>query len=82
MILANESNKRNLPPVEVYDLVEDPGEQENIAGQNAEREATLKRTITDMQAFIREKAAEPSLLDGGSLSDVEEQLDALGYLAE
>lgn len=78
IIHANPDNSRNLAPVEFYDLIKDPKEKTNLAGTHDVREQTLADTLSGMQAFIREHAAEPSLhetLPG----DLQDQMRSIGY---
>lgn len=46
-IKANEGNPRGLEPQELYDLEQDPGEQRNLAGSNAQKVASLEQRMTD-----------------------------------
>ena len=83
LIQANESNKRNYAPVELYSLTDDPQEQENLAGQAIADDIlpSMQKTIDEMRAFILENAAEPSTLNIDELSPEElDQLESLGYV--
>lgn len=79
VIRANADNMRNLAPIEFYDLTEDAAEQNNRAGKGDARESALLRILEEMQAFIREHAAEPSLKDALP-QDIEDQMRSIGYL--
>ena len=83
LIQANELNKRNYAPIELYNLTDDPMEQKNLAGQPLAGDLlpVMQKTIAEMRSFILENAAEPSTLDMDKLSAEElEQLEALGYV--
>jgi arylsulfatase A-like enzyme/uncharacterized membrane protein YbhN (UPF0104 family) len=77
-------NKRGLAPVELYNLIDDLGEQVNLAGQTELKlqEQQLQGYLDGMQDFIRAGAAEPTLLEGEMDEDLQEQLGGLGYLGE
>ena len=84
LINSNEGNKRNYPPVELYDLGLDPEEQENLIGSDAESAydedlTRLSDVMVEMRGFITEGAAEPRVsLEG--MEALEEELGAIGYL--
>lgn len=80
VITANPGNKRDLPPVEVFNIAEDPLEQVNLAGQPAwaEVERELLEAIDSYKLICEENAVEP--VAAGELSrEMREQLEALGY---
>lgn len=79
LITANEENKRDLAPVAFYDLHADPYEQQNLAGEGDPREETLRGILDQMQEFIHENAAEPTLVEE-STEELQEQMENLGYL--
>jgi arylsulfatase A-like enzyme len=81
LIHANEDNVSNLEAVELYDVVNDPREQTNLAGDSAHKAGLdeLEKKIAGYQAFIHENAAEPSA-DVALSGDAADQLGALGYL--
>jgi hypothetical protein len=81
-IKANEGNKRQLAPVEVYDTAKDPGETANLAG--TPDIAAVEKELLDLidgayASKCDEGAVEPSVpTDAGG--ETQEQLEALGYL--
>ncbi|MCC6490919.1 MAG: sulfatase-like hydrolase/transferase [Candidatus Hydrogenedentes bacterium] len=77
LIKANEGNKRNLKPVELYDVASDPGETANLAGQNLPTEQEMFDLIDQMQAAALENAVEPELIE--TPDDLKEKLNAIGY---
>ncbi len=79
VIHANPDNPRKQPPVSYYDLAKDPLEQHNLAASGAPCDPALDKLVTDMKAFARGQAAQPSM--AGALSDDQKsQLEGLGYL--
>jgi len=78
LIKANEGNHRKLKPLEYYDLVNDPLEKSDALADNLPRSEELERLMESMQTSILEGSAEPSIVSDIS-SDVQDQLDALGY---
>lgn len=79
LIQANVDNTRNLEPIELYNVAQDPLEQTNLAGGGNDRQAILLQTLKDKQASILKGAAAPAIATNVS-SSVTEQLESLGYL--
>ncbi|MBI4557439.1 MAG: sulfatase-like hydrolase/transferase [Candidatus Hydrogenedentes bacterium] len=78
VIQANPDNPRKLAPVELYDVEADPGEQNNLAGKSDPREPELLGTISEMQALIKQGAAESVETD--IPPELQEQIKGIGYL--
>jgi arylsulfatase A-like enzyme len=81
VITANEENKRGLEPVEFYDLMQDPGEQENRTGDPgyAALEEDLLKQRDQFLNICEEGAIDPATASEAS-PELNEQLEALGYL--
>jgi len=75
LIKSNE-NKREYAPVEMYDLVQDPEEQENLAGQDLSIETELLALVDTAMERAKANAVEAEQVDMNELAD---QLDSLGY---
>jgi hypothetical protein len=75
LIKSNE-NQRGYDPVEMYDLVNDPGEQENLAGTGDSLEAELLTLVDTAMQRAKEDAVQGQEVDMDELS---EQMDSLGY---
>ena len=78
IILANPENPRGQPAEQLFDLVADPGEQNNLFGKGKKAEAELAKELdrlsTEAQKYSR--AAEQRSIDGAT----QERLKALGYV--
>ena len=67
------------PRPELYDLVEDPGETEDLTGRLAGRAASMREALEKMRSEIAGDApavAAPAAMD----AETQERLEALGYL--
>jgi arylsulfatase A-like enzyme len=62
------------PPVQLYDLAEDPGEQHNLADERPQLVERFHRVRTE------DGAANAITLDGGEDETLHDRLKALGYL--
>ena len=80
LIEANEGNKRDLAPVELYHVAKDPREKTNLAGEAdyAVHQQGLQSEIVRYQDVIHEGAAEST--GEVAIDEVEDQMGALGYL--
>lgn len=81
VIKANEDNKRELKPVEVYDTANDTLEQNDLS-EDAGWDATEKELldIVDSYLTICEEGAIEASGPAEISSELQDQLDALGYL--
>ncbi|NUM55114.1 MAG: sulfatase-like hydrolase/transferase [Candidatus Hydrogenedentes bacterium] len=75
LIHSNE-NKRKFPPVELYNVANDPGEQKNLAGSGDAEEQKLGETLEAMRKYAAENAQKPEYAIS---AEQEEALKALGY---
>ena len=67
----------NVPPIELFDLRQDPFERRNLANQEGEvARRMLQQAQTFLQAAKREGLSKKALMD----KDLEERLRALGYI--
>lgn len=81
-IKANEGNKRQLPPVAVYETAKDPQELNNVAGTPdiAAVEKELLDLIDGAYANKCEEGAVEPAAPAANAGETQEQLEALGYL--
>ena len=77
LILANADNPRGLPTEEFFDLVADPGEQQDLSAAEPAVGQDLQEALRQVLAFALERAVEGvgASLDAG----MQEQLRNLGY---
>jgi len=81
LIEANPGNPRGLPPQELFQVSEDPGEQRNLSAERADRVAELLR-----HADAQEQLARSQSLGGAATAELsaaeQEALRLLGYVEE
>ena len=81
LIQANEDNPRGVEPVELYDMISDPGQQHNLAGipEHGAEITQLNEIINEFLRLIHENAPEPGA--GAEIDpNLQQQLESLGYL--
>lgn len=79
LITANEDNKRNYAPVELYNLIEDPGEQNNLAEEDI---ATKDELLAKIDNFDAESKTQAVAAQDVMSPEERAQLEALGYLGD
>jgi uncharacterized protein (TIRG00374 family) len=81
LIEANPGNPRGLPPLELFDVGRDPGEQRDLSAGSAERVAELQR-----HADAQEQLARSQSVGGEATAELsaaeQEALRQLGYLED
>jgi arylsulfatase A-like enzyme len=77
LILANPGNPRGLPATALFDLADDPEEQDNLADRSPDVVAEMKEKLSGIEALARANAVAAEAVELSP--DVEEQLDNLGY---
>jgi len=81
LIEANPGNPRGLPPLELFEVASDPGEQSNLAEEHGDRVAEMRR-----HADAQEQLARSQSVGGEATAELsaaeEEALRQLGYLEE
>jgi len=81
LITANEGNKRDYAPRELYDLTVDPNEQVNLADERSAQVTLFEKGLEDMGQYIEGGAVEPSGFEASELPpELRGELEALGYL--
>jgi arylsulfatase A-like enzyme/uncharacterized membrane protein YbhN (UPF0104 family) len=78
LIEANEGNPRGVPPREVFQVSQDPGERRNLADSAPDRLAELRRHAEAQEQFARSRAAGSGKAELSSAE--EEALRQLGYV--
>jgi arylsulfatase A-like enzyme/uncharacterized membrane protein YbhN (UPF0104 family) len=79
LIEANEGNPRGVPPVELFDVVSDPGETRNRIEERSAIASELRELADANEQFAKSKAAAGG--ESSKLSESEEEaLRALGYI--
>ena len=77
LIVSNTDNPRGLPTEALFDLVADPGEQDNLFTSLPEHAQTLRQELREIATLALERAVEGEV---GSLdASLEEKLRDLGY---
>jgi arylsulfatase A-like enzyme len=77
LIVANTDNPRGLPVGALFDLAVDPGELDNLFGDEPERAHSLRQELRTIVALALERAVEGEV---GSLdASLQEKLRDLGY---
>ena len=77
-IRANEGNPRGLPTEELFDVMSDPGEQENLAESDRGRASELDEAMDALEEKYAEGAARKQTAE---ISDADcQRLMALGYM--
>ena len=82
LITANEGNPRGLPATELFDVDVDPGEQNNVAGEEARADEVegLRTLMGQRAAWARQGAAQGSERAAEDISPEEQaRLCRLGY---
>jgi arylsulfatase A-like enzyme len=77
LILANTDNPRGLPSEGLFDLVADPGEQDNLFTGLPDHALTLRRELRQIITLALERAVEGEV--GSVDASLEEKLRDLGY---
>jgi arylsulfatase A-like enzyme len=77
LILANAGNPRGLPTEALFDLVTDPGEQQDLLSTQPEQAQTLRQTLRQIVTLALEQAVEGEV--GSVDASVQEKLRDLGY---
>ncbi|GMU93687.1 MAG: hypothetical protein AMXMBFR4_27450 [Candidatus Hydrogenedentota bacterium] len=78
LIQANEGNKRNYKPVELYHVEKDPEESENLAGMKLEEEQILTERLGEMRKAAEDRQAIPE--SGVMTPEMRDALKSLGYV--
>jgi arylsulfatase A-like enzyme len=79
LIHSNE-NKRKYPPAELYDVLKDPGEQNNLIGSGNASEQQLGDTLESMRKYTAENAQKPEYTTNDA--EMQQRLKDIGYVGE
>jgi arylsulfatase A-like enzyme len=80
LILSAPDAEPETPPVEVFDLAQDPGEQRNLAGSRPDLARALRRDLERARARVHEEGPpEWRPAPGGVPEDLRQRLRSLGY---
>jgi arylsulfatase A-like enzyme len=79
LIEAETAQSRDLAPLELYDLREDPAERDNLVEQRPQDGERLGGLLDGMRAFVEENAEQPVVLEE-TPAELQEQLEAVGYM--
>jgi arylsulfatase A-like enzyme len=77
LILANTGNPRGLPTEELFDLVADPGEQQNLFATQQDLAGSLRAALREIAIRALEQAVKGEV--GALDAALEEKLHDLGY---
>jgi arylsulfatase A-like enzyme len=79
LITANAGNPRGLPEIEVFDVIEDPGEQHDLSTERHELTSTLAEALVEASRAATEGALEQQVVEMDETT--REHLCRIGYLS-